>query len=387
MSHSDVVVLAGYLVRCPLGGYAWQILHYLTGLRALGFDPYFYEDTAYYPDCFDPGSGAMHVAPDAGIRFAADFFDRFGFGERWVFWDAARDRYHGLDKASAAALLQDASLVITLAPVNRLPRGGPRQRKLFIDIDPSFTQIRVAEGDAELCALLAEHDLHFTIGENIGTPGCRIPTDRFVWRPTRQPVALDLWPPLHDDAAAPFTTIGRWDEQRRDIQFGGETYSWRKRVEWLKFLELPARTGARFRLAMDVDKSPEDRALLQRHGWEIVDPIAVSRDAWTYRDFIRSSKGEFTVAKDLNVRLASGWFSDRAACYLAAGRPVVTQDTGFGRIMPTGVGLFGVLNLDDAVAAFSAISADYGAHAAAARQIAAQYFDAASVISELLAKL
>jgi len=386
VTHGDKIILAGYLVRCPLGGYAWQILHYLVGLRALGFDPYFYEDTAYYADCFDPTTGNMHVAPDRGVAFAAEFLQRFGFGDRWVFWDAERDQYHGLSRADATALREDAKALITLAAVNRLPpRRG--QTRLFIDIDPTFTQLRVAAGDAALCELLSEHDLHFTIGENIGTPDCVIPTDRFAWRPTRQPIATELWSPVPADAAAAFTTIGRWDEQGREIQFRGETYSWRKRTEWLKFLDLPARTGQRFAPAMDVDKTAGDRAMLEQHGWEIVDPIAVSRDALAYRDFIRNSKGEFTVAKDLNVRLASGWFSDRGACYLAAGRPLVTQDTGFTRFLPTGNGLFAVHAVDDAVAACAAVAADYEHHVAAARQIAANYFEASHVVADLLRDL
>ena len=381
--RGGVVVLAGYLVRCPLGGYAWQILHYLAGLRALGFDAYFYEDTAYYGDCFDPLTGNMHVTPDAGVAFTGDFLRRFGFGDRWAFWDAQAGRHHGLGREQTAALLNDAEVVITLAAVNRRPRR-PRQRKIFIDIDPAFTQIRVAQGDRALTELLAEHDAHFTIGENIGTPGCAIPTERFHWRATRQPIAVELWPPLPSEPNAAFTTVGRWDEGRRDIEFGGKVYTWRKRTEWMKFLELPARSGQRFCIAMDVDKTPGDGELLRRHGWEIVDPVAVSRDAATYQDFIQRSKGEFTVAKELNVRLASGWFSDRAACYLAAGRPVITQDTGFGRLLPTGKGLFAVRNLDDAVAACAAIAADYEAQARAARRIAEDYFAAPRVLEELL---
>ena len=387
MKPGAPIVLAGYLVRCPLGGYAWQILHYLVGLRALGFDAYFYEDTAYYGDCFDPVTGNMHVAPDAGVAFAAQFLAQFGFGDRWAFWDAEADRYHGLSRDQTAGLLHDAAVVITLAPVNRLPRAPrqrKRQRRVFIDIDPAFTQIRVAQGDQALIELLAEHDAHFTIGENIGTPGCPIPTDRFTWRATRQPIALELWPPLPSDPGAAFTTIGRWDEGRRDIHFGGEVYAWRKRTEWVQFLDLPARSGERFCVAMDVDKTPADAALLRRHGWEVVDPIAVSRDPLTYRDFISRSKGEFTVAKELNVRLASGWFSDRGACYLAAGRPVITQDTGFGRVLPTGKGLFAVRTLDDAVAACTAIAADHDTHARAARQIAQDYFAAPRVLRDLL---
>ncbi len=381
---ADKIIVAGYLVRCPLGGYAWQVLHYLLGLRSLGFDPYFYEDTAYYSDCFDPGTGSMHVPPDAGIAFADAFFRRFGCADRWVFWDASRDRHHGMTAADTRALLHDARLLLTLAAVNRLPRV-PRQRRLFIDIDPAYTQIRVAEGDRALCDLLAEHDLHFTIGESIGTPACPIPTDRFTWLTTRQPIALDLWPPLPPEPAAAFTTVGRWDERRRDLRFRGETYAWSKRVEWMKFLDLPVRTGQRFTPAMDIDKAPADAEVLRAHGWGAIDPIAVSRDALTYRAFIQRSKGEFTVAKDLNVRLASGWFSDRSACYLAAGRPVVTQDTGFARHLPAGRGLFAVRTLDEAASAVVAIAADYEAHCRAARRIAETCFDAKRVLHDLIA--
>ncbi len=378
MTARDKIVLAGYLGRCPLGGYAWQALHYLVGLRDLGFDPYFYEDTGYYSDCFDPTTGNMHVRPDAGIAFMADFFGSFGFADRWVFWDAEPDRYYGLNRAETAALLNDACATITVAAVTRLPRR-PGQRRVFIDIDPAFTQIRAAAGDAALCEFLEEHDLHFTFGENIGAHGCAIPTDRFAWRPTRQPVALDLWSATASDAPA-FTTIGRWDERRRDVDFRGQSYSWSKRVEWMNFLELPRRTGEPFTVAMDVEKTPTDAALLRDHGWRITDPVAISRDAFRYRDFICASKGEFTVAKDLNVRLASGWFSDRGACYLAAGRPVVTQDTGFGRVLPIGTGLYAVQTLDDAVAAVRAIAADYDGNAAAARRIAVEHFDARRVL-------
>jgi len=386
MSAPDKIVLAGYLARCPLGGYAWQVLHFLLGLRALGLDSYFYEDTAYYGDCFDPVTGNMHVSPEAGVAFAAEFFQHFGFGKHWAFWDAESDRHYGLSRHDTRTLLHEARAVITLAPVNRLARHA-RQTKVFIDIDPAFTQIRSAAGDPALTELLTEHDIHFTIGENIGTPGCVIPTGPFTWRPTRQPIAVDLWSPLPSDARAAFTTIGRWNEHRRDLEFQGQRYTWSKRTEWMRFLELPHRTGERFAVAMDVGATAGDTDRLTHHGWEITDPVAASRDALHYRDFIRHSKGEFTVAKDLNVRLSSGWFSDRSACYLAAGRPVVTQDTGFDRCFPTGAGLYAVCTLDEAVDAVAAIAANYEANAAAARRLAAEYFDAGKVLAGIMQAL
>jgi len=384
--HADKVVVAGYLVRCPLGGYAWQTLQYLLSLRQLGFDPYFYEDTAYVADCFDPVTGRMHAACEHGVDVAAAFLEQFGFAQRWAFWNAAEDRHFGLTRAETAAVLHDARFFIALAAVNRMPKR-PGQPQLFVDLDPTFTQLRLDEGDRGLRDLLDAHDLHFTIGENIGTPECPIPTGGYVWRRTRQPIVLPLWEPLPAGPPAAFTTIGRWNETRRDIRFRGEVYSWNKRVEWLKFIDLPLRTGQAFQLAMDVEKTEGDAERLRQHGWQVVDPIAVSADPLRYRQFIRGSKGEFTVAKDLNVRLHSGWFSDRSACYLAAGRPVITQDTGFDRILPTGAGLLSVRTLDEAVAATIAISTDYATHAAAARRIAENCFDGRRVVADMLSCL
>lgn len=383
MANRDIVVVAGYFGRCPLGGYAWQILNYLIGLRELGFDPYFYEDTAYCADCFDPISATMNSGPEPGIAVMRDVLEQFGFRDRWVFWDAQRARYYGLSAEATNEMLWRARLTLTLAAVTRLPRRQ-RERKLFIDIDPGYTQLRLHQGDRALRGLLAEHDLHFSIGELIGTADCRIPTGGVHWQPTRQPVATALWQPLPLDDRAPFTTIGRWDESRRTVRFDGELYGWSKRQEWSKFLDLPSRTQARFIVAMDANKVEGDKQMLQDHGWAVMDPLAVSRDAEVYRQFIRQSRGEFTVAKDLNVRLRSGWFSDRSACYLAAGRPVITQATGFEAVLPTGSGLFAVHSLDDAADAVAAVQADPQRHSDAAREIAQQSFEATTVLAEML---
>jgi hypothetical protein len=358
------VVLAGYLVRYPLGGYAWQALHFLEGLRSLGCDAFFYEDSAYYADAYVPGSGGMQTADyDYGVRFAADFFAAHGFAAAWGFWDVAADRWSGAGAERTRAALADADLFINLAGVNRVPRARrSRATSVFVDLDPSYTQLRLAAGDAQLASLVGDHDLQFTLGESIGTPGCRIPQGGFAWRPLRQPVVPELWTPLGPEPGAPFTTIGKWDATGRDVTFEGEAFAWRKRTEWWRFLDLPQRTGERFSIAMDVASHPEDLARLGAAGWEVVDPLAVSRDPHTYRAFIRRSRGEFTVAKDVNVRLRSGWFSDRSVCYLAAGRPVVNQDTGFEDHLPVGAGLFAFRTPEDVVAAMAAIADDYPRH-------------------------
>jgi hypothetical protein len=380
------VVLAGYLVRYPLGGYAWQALHFLAGFRALGCEVFFYEDTAYYADAYVPGAAVMQTSDyDHGVRQAAAFFGAYGFDDAWAFWDAAADRYFGAGAERTRAALADADLFVNLAGVNRVPaERRPRAVSAYVDLDPAYTQLRLAQGDAALAAMVGEHTLQFTLGENIGTTACRIPSGGFHWQPIRQPIAAALWEPLPADPAAPFTTVGKWDATGRDVTLAGEVFGWHKRTEWLRFLDLPRATGQRFAVAMDVASRPEDLARLTAAGWEVVDPLAVSRDPDAYRAFIRRSRGEFTVAKDVNVRLRSGWFSDRSACYLAAGRPVVNQDTGFDEVLPTGAGLFAFRSPADAIAAFAAIAADYPRHCQAARALAVEYFAPARVLAALV---
>ncbi|MEW6270373.1 MAG: glycosyltransferase [Thermodesulfobacteriota bacterium] len=383
----DRVVYAGYLVRCPLGGYAWQVLHYLLGLRALGFDAYFWEDTRHVEEAFDPERGVMDLDYGYGCRFAARLFERFGLGDRWVFHDVRRDRFAGQGREAARSLLDEATVLINAGGVHRFdPEARRGKRTIYLDMDPAFTQLRLAAGDARLAELIGEHELHFTYGENIGRPDCPIPSRPFDWRPTRPPVILQEWPAAPPPSDAPFTTIGRWDSGGRDTSLDGELYTWRKRTEWQKVMALPGETGARFLLAMDVHDRG-DRDALGAAGWDLVDPIPLSRDVDAYREFIRRSAGEFTTAKDVNVRLRSGWFSDRSACYLASGRPVVTQDTGFDRCLPTGEGLLAFRGLADAAAAVRAVLAEPARHTAAARRIAEEHFAAPRVLHDMLRAL
>jgi hypothetical protein len=379
------IVLAGYLVRNPLGGYAWQAAHYLLGLRALGHDAWFYEDTGHYAPAYNPVNNEFGESYAHGIRATGDFLGRLGLGERWVFVDTVRGEEHGPGAGRAEALLREADLLINLAGVNRiLPERRGGRPAVYVDIDPAFTQIKAAEGDALLRAILDEHAHLFTVGENIGTDRSPLPTAGYRWHATRPPVAIGEWA----DAGPPgptYTTVGKWDWRARDLVFRGETFAWRKRTEWMTCLDLPARSGAAFEVAMDVQSVPGDAELLTAHGWRIVDPIAVSADPWCYRDYLRGSRGEFTVAKDVNVRLRSGWFSDRAACYLAAGRPAVEQDTGFGDVLPLGPGLHAFRTVEEAAGAVRAIEADYARASADAARVARECFAADRVLRALLA--
>jgi hypothetical protein len=270
--------------------------------------------------------------------------------------------------------------------------------RIYLETDPVLPQIEVAKGDSFSLGLLGAHTHHFTYGENLGAPDCGVPVERFSYRPTRQPVVLDWWKAPPALSSGSFTTIASWRQSGKDLEWNGETYTWSKHHEFLKLIDLPARTPQPLELALALKSRGENGngcappdgedseaiRLLRSRGWRVREGLPLSRDLFSYRDYIAGSRGEFTVAKDQNVRLRSGWFSDRSACYLAAGRPVVVEDTGFGDLVPTGRGLFAVRGLEDAVEAFAAIAADYAAHAAAARAIARGDFEATRVLRPLL---
>ena len=247
----------------------------------------------------------------------------------------------------------------------------------------------MAQGRRFTLDLLRAHTHHFTFGENLGAPDCDVPLGPFRYLPTRQPVVLDWWTPVHGDGRHPsgradrFTTVASWHQSSKDIVWNGETYRWSKHLEFLKLIDLPRQTRDALEMALAaVDREAVE--LLTSKGWKIVDALALSRDILPYRRYVRASRGELTVAKDQYVRPRSGWFSDRSACYLAAGRPVITQETGFSKVLPTGEGLFSFRRLEDVLSAMDTIRSDYARHSRAAREIASQYFAAEKVVGSLL---
>jgi hypothetical protein len=245
-------------------------------------------------------------------------------------------------------------------------------------------QIELQDSNQWTVDFLDAHVAFFTFGENYGQPDCLLPkSDRFDFKPTRQPVVADFWQPYARGEAAVFTTIGNWRQPWRDVRLDGKTYSWSKHLEFSKFIDLPHRSGARFELALG-QYGPEDQRLLEAAGWTVRNAPSFTMDIDAYRDYIATSRGEFTVAKDQNVRLRSGWFSDRSATYLAAGLPVITQETGFSKILPVGDGLFGFSTMDDILAAVDSINADYPRHCRAAEAIGRDYFNYDVVLTGLL---
>jgi hypothetical protein len=257
------------------------------------------------------------------------------------------------------------------------------KRRIYIESDPFANQVRAAQGDRVTLSALAGHDTHFSFGENLGAVDCGAPMNGIEWRPTRQPVVLDLWknpfPP-----GETYNTITTWHNKGKSITYQGDTYYWTKDREFEKFLDLPRRSGAAFELASTVNG--DVKKLLNSHGWRQLDSVPVSRDIDRYRAYIQQARGEFTVARDQYTRPNTGWFSDRTVCYLAAGRPVITQQTGFTKFVPSGRGLFAFQTMDDILAAVDAIESDYEGNCRAASDIAAEYFAAEKVIGNLMTR-
>ena len=381
------IVLLHFVGQMPLAGIAWQAVNYLVGLERLGYEPWYVEDHGANP--YDPRISSVVMDCGYNVGYLRAAMERHGFAGRWAYWDAINDVYHGLSRDAAHTLLAEADALINLCGATRLRDEHLRcPKRLMVDTDPVYEQIKYAKADAGARAYLDAHTDFFTYGANLGTPACGVPLSGVPWRPTRPPVDLDLWPRAADgpNGGEPpcFTTIATWENKGKNIDFEGTDYLWSKHVNFLRFLDIPARRPQTcFQMAM---LPPDDavRREVEGAGWRLADPRPVSAEMAAYQAFIAGSRGEFTVAKDIYVRPNSGWFSDRAVCYLASGRPVVTMRTGFTTYCPAGTGVFEYATHDEALAAIDATTAEYPRHSRAAREIAGDIFDAGLVIGEML---
>ncbi|HEV3410525.1 MAG TPA: hypothetical protein VG095_09525 [Chthoniobacterales bacterium] len=384
LPRQPIIVLLGMMTRMPVGGVIWQTMHYLVGLQRLGFDVYYAEDHGVHPAMFtnqeDPDGG------DKAAAFIARTLEELDLGSRWSYhaWHG-EERYYGIGKSAIEAAMRRAEAVINLHG-GTIPRPEHRAggALIYLETDPVAPEVELFNGLEATRQFLDAHTAYFTFGENLGAPDCKVPVpQRYRFYPTRQPVVCDFWASHGHAARDCFTTIANWRQPQRQMTLEGEVYHWSKHHEFMKFLDLPRRSGQAFELALS-SYEEADRQLLQREGWRVRSALEFSTEPHAYRDYICSSRGEWTVAKDQNVRLRSGWFSDRAATYLAAGRPVVMQETGFSNVFPTGSGLFGFSSMEEILSAVDAINRDYEKHSRAACGIAQEYFEAETVLSKLL---
>ena len=367
------IAVSGMIAAVPHhGGATWAVLQYLLGFRELGHEVVFVEQV-------DPDADLAHSESTGYMRAVAE---RFGLEDSWALLAAGTQRTAGLPYDALTAFARDADVLVNISGIltdeNLM---GAARVKVYLDLDPAFNQLWHAQG---IDMHFGGHDRFVTVGQAIGTATCTVPTSGIDWIPTVPPVVLAHWPvsPGGND----FTTIGNWrgygSVEHEGVHYGQKAHSMRA------YMGLAARTDAPFRLALDVHpgETPDVEAL-DRNGWQIVAPSSVAADPDSYRDFIAGSQAELGISKSGYVLSRCGWFSDRSACYLATGKPVVAQDTGFGAFLPTGEGLLSFATEDDALAAVEAVRADYDRHAHAARDIAEQHLDSRKVLARLLERV
>lgn len=380
------VIVTGLMAQHPLGGLTWHYAQYVAGLARLGHDVYYVEDTGMWPYALDGGKAGDFIVADgtANATYLTDVMPRFGSANRWAYNCVIDSRWFGLSDAKRDEVLRTADLLISVsAPVYHPADYQHIPYRAFIDTDPVFTQIKLARGQEDFRAALAVYNRHFSFGEKLAPP---VPETGHVWRPTRQPVVLSEWRtsrPVRDV----FTTVMNWDSYNK-VKYQKATYG-QKDVEFLRFLDLPSRVApVRLEVAArgrrHVHLADSVLSHLRFKGWQVVDPNEVCADVDSYREYITSSKAEWGVAKNGYVVGQPGWFSDRSACYLASGRPVVVEDTGFSSVLPVGDGVLTFHTLDEAVDRIRDVTGRYEHHCRAARQVADEYFDSDKVLARLI---
>jgi hypothetical protein len=363
------IVVSGRVAGTPrLGGATWAVLQYVLGLERLGHDVTLVEEV---PD-LEPSVVAYFEEVAAG----------FALGSAALV-DPQR-RTVGLSYEAVRRAACEADILLNLSGVLRdAELRDPPPVRVYLDLDPCFNQIWHEQG---VDVGLEGHTHHVSVGLAMGSAGCAVPLCGREWLTTRQPVVLEHWPPANLVVHDALTTVGHW-RSYGSVEYGGVVYG-QKAHSFRRLMELPQRTCDRFLLALAVHPAEKsDLEALERHGWELVDPGKVAATPLHYCDFVSGSRAEFALTKSGYVDSRCGWFSDRSACYLAAGRPVVAQETGFGPYLPTGEGLFAFSTVDEAVASLAELRGDYARHCRAARTIACEYFDSDRVLSQLLACL
>jgi hypothetical protein len=381
------VVVTGLVATYPVGGVAWDYLQYAEGLRRLGCDVLYLEDTGLWG--YDPGAGTFAPSLRAGADYLASELATWmpGLVDAWSVVQADGVAY-GRGPADVAAFCRSADLFLNVSGAGRLlDPYRPRGKAAFIDTDPCYNQARaaaVARGTVDVAMItsidnMRRHDVFFTLGEHLGAPDCRVPTVGIDWKPTRQPIVREYWdvPPAAD---GPYSTVMSWKIEPAAPIVDGVVYGG-KDVEFERFFDLPRFVPDVLEVAL-AGEAPRDR--IRSAGWRVVDGRTVSGTMGAYREYIGVSRGELSVAKHAYVAPRTGWFSTRSAAYLASGRPAVLEDTGFSHHLPLGPGLHAFTTVDDVVRALAEIRDDYPAACAHARDVAQRCFDATTVCRRLL---
>ncbi len=385
------ILVGGLVGQFPLGGVAWDYFHYLLALSELGHDVYYHEDTWVWPH--HPVSNYPVDEPDYTVGFLRRFFDRHApqLAEKWCYV-LLHDRHFGMTKAAFDEVAKSADIYLNVSGACFLPESlNPRAKRVFLDTDPGYNQIVLATKpawsenvDRWERQVRDEHDVHLTYAENIHGDDCLIPRCGLDWKVTRPVVSLPAWEEARQIAPppkAPFTTVMTWNYFKGPLIYDGREY-FQKTTEFDKCLDLPGRTEVSLEVA--VTGHTFDPKQIRDAGWPFVRALPVSMTPEAYRDYITCSSGEWSVAKDVYVATRSGWFSCRTACYLAAGRPAVVQDTGWARGLPSDAGCLAFTTAAEAAAGLDAVAANYTHHRAAAYDFAREHLAPDRVIPPML---
>jgi len=374
-----------------MAGLAWHTLNYICGLLELGHDVLFLEDIIHHGP--PPGTAGTPTTT-AACRFLERVLAQCGRPVMYSYFSKWDNRFYGADRADVNRFLKTADAMLCVTANARFPEDRLRPKRVVaIDTDPVFTQLRMLH-HPEFLEYYLSYDFVATFGKLIGGSKCDLPTHGLSWIPTHQPVSLRQWPPLSPRKGNTFSTVTSWNHASGHFRFKGQNYRRAKDCEWLKMLDLPRRIPWNMEMAIDIADVRSNwepgmpftaAEVFRDRGWHLRNPCP--RNFSAYHQFIAQCAGEFSVASDQYVRLLSGWFSDRSALFLATGKPVVTQETGFSEWLPTGDGLFSFTTVEEAASALNEIAHRYEYHAKAARRIAEEYFEAKKVISDLLERV
>ncbi|HEX9189998.1 MAG TPA: hypothetical protein VGB87_23175 [Vicinamibacteria bacterium] len=378
MSRPSAVVVGG-IGKLPYAGVSLYYLHYLVGLRELGYRVHYVERQEGPFQAYDPDADAMTDRPDFALRYLSAIAGRFGFAESWSFVDRA-GACHGAAWKDLRDVLDRADFVLTVADPTWFDDLGRCRRRVFVDGDPMFTQVALAKRSGSRAEAPPHYDTLFTYASRIGREGCLVPNAGREWLPTRPVVATACWDQPPPPARGPFVALMHW-AAGAEVDHEGRSFGHKGR-EFQRFLELPRRRPGDYVLAAGGPGVP--REVLAARGWRLVGPLSVTGSVDAYRRFIAGARADLGIAKHAYVASRSGWFSDRSTCFLASGRPVLHQDTGYTDWLATDEGVLPFSDLDSLVEAVDRLDRDYVRHARAARRIAERHFEASVVIAEML---
>jgi hypothetical protein len=362
------------------GGAAWAVLQYLLGFERLGHEVLFIEQCA--ESDLEPEGEMLERSRNAS--YFGQVMAEHGLERSSALLAAGTEKTVGVDYARLVEMTAEADLLVNISGIltdDRITSGIPV--RVYLDLDPAFNQFWQVSG---IDMRFNGHTHFVTVGQAIGSADCPVPTCGLDWIPTVPPVVLDHWPREERITHDAFTTVGNWRAygsiEHEGVNYGQKVHSLREMIR------LPTRTEARFLLALTIhpDETPDLEAL-EENDWELVDAAEVAGTPADYRRFLAGSRAELGITKSGYVLSRCGWFSDRSACYLASGRPVIAQETGFSRYLPVGDGLLSFQTEDDALAAVDEVGRDYDRHSSAARALAEELFDSDRVLSRLLERV